>query len=193
MKRTHHSRPLVATELTFSSMQAQKVIHRVFYRALRSLYSTEVILRVIAPDEEVDRLESEFDRLMAETSAELDQALRQFESLAAAEGIAEVPRYSGPKALRLEVSTPRAFRWIRLVERLDALMQRVDALWFGQVIDGKARKRAGYEWQRKVLRTGWAIVELERTAHRKARAIRKAKEAERKDPASLGLVAEPTT
>jgi hypothetical protein len=59
-ERARHSNPVFKQTLTINTLQAQRVIDRVFWRVSRSLFSIDVILRIIGEQEEMDQVEVSF-------------------------------------------------------------------------------------------------------------------------------------
>jgi hypothetical protein len=59
-ERTHYSNPVFKQTLSLNTLQAQRVMTRTFGRVSRSLFSIDVILRIIGEQEEMDQVEVSF-------------------------------------------------------------------------------------------------------------------------------------
>lgn len=57
-RSNHYSRPVFKQVLKVNSLQAQRVMERSFERVSNSLFSIDVILRIIGEQDEIDQVET---------------------------------------------------------------------------------------------------------------------------------------
>lgn len=174
-----YSIPVFERELEIQSLQAQRVMNRVFKRTVRALYSIDTILRIIGDDQEMDEVEEIIAKMFTDAQKALEEESSRLDTLMENNGISEVPEYTNPHTYQVKITSPQAAVYANLVSGLDALMVKMDACWLLSVLDNKQRKEGTFQWQQRILRLGRRIVDIEVRA-RKA-ATRKGKEDEVKE------------
>ena len=153
--RSTLSRPQLARTLQFNSLQAQKVIDRSFERLKYALFSTSVILRIISDDEEeIARIDGYINEQFAMVEGELTMAKAQLEKILASNGIGELARYSNPETRTVEVDSPRAGVFLKLVSLLDDLILLIDTAWLCGEFNDIQKKDATYQWQQRLAQNG---------------------------------------
>lgn len=185
--RSTLSRPQLARTLQFNSLQAQKVIDRSFERLKYALFSTSVILRIISDDEEeIARIDGYINEQFAMVEGELTMAKAQLEKILASNGIGELARYSNPETRTVEVDSPRAGVFLKLVSLLDDLILLIDTAWLCGEFNDIQKKDATYQWQQRLIRLAGRIVAIERRARAAAFNKGKADEVQAQAPADTG-------
>ena len=80
-RSNHYSRPVFKQVLKVNSLQAQRVMERSFERVSNSLFSIDVILRIIGEQEEIDQVETVILEHISKVSEDLDKATAQLNKL----------------------------------------------------------------------------------------------------------------
>jgi hypothetical protein len=162
------SRPVFVQKVSLNSLQAQRIKERVFDRTAIALYRTEVILRIIGDEAEATQVETIVAQLVEDLQKELDGEIERMKKLVKDHGISDLPSYTGPKAYDVEISSPQVLAFLGLLTGVDSLMGYIDALWLNKVLDNRQRSEATYGWQRRTLRLGRRIIQIELRAYRAA-------------------------
>ncbi|MFE8034140.1 hypothetical protein [Thiohalocapsa marina] len=172
------SKPVLDQTLTIHSQNAQYVLQRghSFLLVVRALYAISVVLRIIGEDAEMDQIEAlVFERIEA-VAKRLQEEHARLKALADAEGGVPVPRYTHPRAVTLQLSSPQLAQYVRLILSLDKTLILLDGLWFAGVLSNKQRKNATHDLRRLVYGLGRSLIDLERRARDSA--LRAGKQAE---------------
>ena len=176
ISRPDYSRPVFKNSVTMNSLQAQRVMDRSFDRVSNSLFSIDVILRIIGEQDEIDQVESVILELIAKVSEDLDKGTAQLKKVMADNGIDGMPGYSHPTTYDIEISSPQVAQFVHLIRKLDTLMGLVDTLWLNAILSNKQRTEANYQWQQRLFKLAGRIIGLEKRARVAAHA--KGKESE---------------
>ncbi|MBB3268329.1 hypothetical protein FHW79_006004 [Azospirillum sp. OGB3] len=173
--RTHndYSTPVVHKTLELKTHQAQQVESRILATTMSSMYITEVVLRIIGDAKEAEAVSEIINTYLKTEEEELRAAIARLEAVHTSGMVEIAPEYSKPISKPLDVSSPQAMRFLLLLEGYDKLIRLVDSLWFAGLMDGKQKATATWEWQRRLVRLGNAVIALERRA--RAAAVRKNK------------------
>ncbi|ALZ82544.1 hypothetical protein GL272_19790 [Aeromonas veronii] len=182
VSRPDYSRPVFKQSLTMNSLQAQRVMDRSFDRVSNSLFSIDVILRIIGEQDEIDQVETVILELIAKVSEDLDKSHGQLKKLMEDNGIQGMPGYSKPNTYDIEISSPQVAQFIHLIRKLDALMGIVDALWLNAILSNKQRTEANYQWQQRLFKLAGRIIGIEKRARVSAHAKGKESEVEQAAP-----------
>jgi hypothetical protein len=176
--RQSFSRPVFDQTVTIQSNHAQRLLDRGFLLVVRALYGIDVVLRTLGDDAEMDQVEEIVSKLIGALATELRAEHARLAQLREANGIGATPRYTNPRKITVHISSPQLAQYTALIEELDRLMTVMDALWLTGVLTNKQRADGAYQWRTRVLRTGRAIVEIERRARASAEKRGKGEELE---------------
>ena len=161
-----YSRPVFEKSIELRTETAQRVMEREFGRVENALYSLEVILRIIGKPEAVDVIESSVNQLLMDCIRQVEEEQDRFKKLMDDHGISEPPNYTQAREIRVAVSSPQVGQYLLLVQKLDELISRMDALWLMGVLSNQQRADGSYHWQQTVLHMGRKIAELQRRGTR---------------------------
>ena len=181
-----HSKPIFIQTFSINSLQAQRLIKRVFRRTVNALYSTEVILRVIGNEAEVDKIEQIINQLINENAQALHNEKIRIDKLIEANGIDETPHYTNPVTFEAKISSPQVSQFVVLIKKLDNLMISIDSIWLSGVITSKQRLDNNYAWQQRVMKLARRIIDIEIRARKSAKAKGKQAEVENTAPEESG-------
>lgn len=174
--------PAFEQTLKLNTLQAQKVMRRVFSRAAGSLYRTDVILRIISGDKEAEQVEMVINSMIKEVEDGLQETHKEMAELLEENGVDELPVYDSPTEEKVRITSPHVARFVSLVRKLDALIVHIDAMWLSGLMTNKDRNDAVYRWQQKVIGLGSRIIGLERRARTAARNKGKGEEVDAQAP-----------
>jgi hypothetical protein len=177
------SRPVFKRVLKVNSLQAQRVVERSFQRVSDSLFSIDVILRIIGEQDEIDQVESIIQEHIEKVSVDLDTATNQLQKLMEDNGIEGAPEYTSPNKYDIEINSPQVAQFAHLVRKLDNLMLLVDTLWLNSILTSKQRKDATYQWQQRLIKLAGRIIGIEKRARISAHSKGKKDEVEAAAPA----------
>ncbi|EPK2935542.1 hypothetical protein I9Y58_004993, partial [Citrobacter freundii] len=133
-RSNHYSRPVFKQVLKVNSLQAQRVMERSFERVSNSLFSIDVILRIIGEQDEIDQVETVILEHISKVSEDLDKATAQLNKLMEDNGIDMMPGYTNPNEYTIEINSPQVAQFAHLIRKLDTLMGIVDTLWLNTVL-----------------------------------------------------------
>jgi hypothetical protein len=174
--------PAFEQKLKLNTLQAQKVMRRVFSRAAGSLYRTDVILRIIGGDEDAERVELIINQMLSEVETALQEAQKEMAQRLEENGVDSLPVYDAPTEELIRITSPHVARFVSLVRKLDALITQIDALWLSGLMTNKERNDAVYRWQQRVIGLGSRIIGLERRARQAAQRKGKGEQVEAEAP-----------
>lgn len=181
---TKYSNPVLEQPLVLKTEYAQRVFHRGFNRTARSLHAIDVILRIIGEDEQVDEVEDSIDKWISEWVTAIVDEQARLQEIATANGVEQNTAYTNPLETQVEVSSPQVSRLVEVMHLYDALVADIDRLWIHRLVDNKHRRQLIFEWQRRTLRLGNRIVDLEQRAHKAAKSKGKEDEVAASIPAA---------
>lgn len=176
------SRPVFKRVLKVNSLQAQRVVERSFQRVSDSLFSIDVILRIIGEQDEIDQVESIIQEHIEKVSVDLDTATNQLQKLMEDNGIEGAPEYTSPNQYDIGINSPQVAQFAHLVRKLDNLMLLVDTLWLNSILTSKQRKDATYQWQQRLIKLAGRIIGIEKRARISAHSKGKKDEVEAAAP-----------
>ncbi|MFE8032839.1 hypothetical protein [Thiohalocapsa marina] len=183
------SKPVLDQTLTIHSQNAQYVLQRghSFLLVVRALYALSVVLRIIGEDAEMDQIEALVSERIEAVAKRLQDEHTRLKALADEEGGVPIPRYTHPRAVTLQLSSPQLAQYVRLVLLLDKTLMLLDGLWFAGVLSNKQRKNATYDLRRLVYGLGRSLIDLERRARDSALRAGKQAELQAADEAVTGI------
>ncbi len=182
--KPHYSKPIFEQSFIINSLQAQRVVDRVFKRTVSALYGIDVILRIIGDENEIDDVEHIITQLIDNCTTAVDSEQAKLDSLMESNGIDEVPEYTDPITFNARISSPQVGQFVGLVRKLDALMISVDTLWLSSVLTNKQRVDGNYVWQQRIIKLARRIIDIEIRARKSAQAKGKEAEVEEAVPAT---------
>ncbi|MBF0391355.1 MAG: DUF1845 family protein, partial [Alphaproteobacteria bacterium] len=106
---------------------------------------------------EIEKMREVITAKIAECSTYFTKQAEIFGKLMANNGVsAEAIRvdYTHPRQVRIQVTSPPAMAFVRLLERLDELAMQIDLLWWGGVFNDRQRLKALHQLQGHLIKTG---------------------------------------
>lgn len=176
--------PAFEQTITLNTLQAQRVMERVFERAAGSLYRIDVILRIIGSEENAHSVENLIQEEIMGVSTILKDAAKQTAAVMEANGVEGTPLYNCPSTKPVRIVSPHVAQFLSLVRMLDKLVMEIDALWLSGIVDNKNRNEEVYRWQQKVMGLGSRIIGIERRARKAAKSQGKGDEVDAQAPVS---------
>ncbi|EIC22805.1 DUF1845 domain-containing protein [Thiorhodovibrio frisius] len=160
------SKPVLDQTVTIHSQNAQYVLQRgrSFVLVVRALYAISVVLRIIGDDDDMDQIEALVSERIGAVAQRLTDEQARLKQLADGEGGVPVPRYTNPREVTLQLSSPALAQYLRLIVRLDQTLMLLDGLWFAGLISNKQRKDLTHDLRRLVYGLGRELIDLERRA-----------------------------
>ncbi len=192
-ERPKYSKPIFKQSFTINSLQAQRVVNRVFRRTVSALYGIDVILRIIGDENEIDEVELIISQLIEDCTKAVDNEQARLDKLMESNGIDEIPGYTDPITFNAKISSPQVGQFVGLVRKLDALMISMDALWLSSVLSNKQRIDGNYAWQQRIIKLARRIIDIEIRARKSAQAKGKEEEVEQAVPSTDDNTAEEET
>ena len=172
-----YSRAIIKRTVVFKSLQSQRVMHRSFDKLKQSLFSLSVILRIISDEEsEIEEIDIYIDEQFSSTEADLATEQTRLKKILEDNGVVELANYSKPESYEVEIDSPRANTFLRLITQLDDMMLLIDTAWLCSEFDDKQKKNATFQWQQRLIKLAGRIIALEKRA--RIAATKKGKEDE---------------
>jgi hypothetical protein len=171
IQKRRFSKPVLDQTLTIHSQNAQYVLQRghSFVLVVKALYAISVVLRIIGEESDMDQIEALVSERIEAVAQTLQDEHARLKALADEEGGVPVPRYTNPREVTLQLSSPQLAHYVRLVLLLDKILMLLDGLWFAGLLSNKQRKEATHRLRRLVYGLGRSIIDLERRARESAR------------------------
>lgn len=172
-EREVFSNPSIAREITINTQQAQRIAKRSLEYATYSLFSLDVILPIIGDRTEIGDVDKIISDAMKAVMVEFDKKLKQLQKVMEVADIKSLSKYSNPVVRKIEVESPQVAQFVRIIEKLDTLVQHIDTLWLNGEIPSFDRSDEIHILQRRASRLATKIVEIEsrarKSAHEKGR------------------------
>ena len=167
--------PVAALRQTLSlqTTVAQRVYNRAFERLKADIYTLTVSARTVDMDEAADIAENFLKDAMDKPARDLKEDIRRTDVLMDENAVETTGNYPSAVELQASFTTPQAKRFLDLIQGVDTLAVRLDALWLHQVIDTRNCKDRQYQWQRRLFKTANRTREH---AHSARRAVTAAQE-----------------
>lgn len=160
-----YSRAIIQRTVEFNSLQAQRVMHRSFEKLKQSLFSLSVILRIISDNEtEIEKIDAYIDEQFVSAEEDLATEQARLRKVLEDNGIEDLAGYSKPETYKIELDSPRANTFLRLIAQLDNLMLLIDTAWLCGEFDDKQKKNATFQWQQRLIKLAGRIIALEKRA-----------------------------
>ena len=160
-----YSRAIIQRTVEFNSLQAQRVMHRSFEKLKQSLFSLSVILRIISDNEtEIEKIDAYIDEQFVSAEEDLATEQARLRKVLEDNGIEDLAGYSKPETYEIELDSPRANTFLRLIAQLDNLMLLIDTAWLCGEFDDKQKKNATFQWQQRLIKLSGRIIALEKRA-----------------------------
>ena len=188
-KRTF-SKPVLDQTFTIHSQNAQYVLQRghSFLLVVRALYAISVVLRIVGEESDMDQIEDLVSERIDAVAKRLGDEHARLKKLADDEGGVPVPRYTNPREVTLQLSSPELAQYVRLILLLDQTLMLLDGLWFAGILSNKQRKDATHDLRRLVYGLGREIIDLERRARELAVRADETEAVQEADAATKALV-----
>lgn len=179
------SQPVYESSLTVSSQQAFRVMFQQFRPLSRSLFNSDVIIRIIGDNEAADALENHIQEMFESVQEDMATALHQARALLTQHTIEVMPKYTNPHTFKFKIKSPQIVAFIDLVGQLDQLMIQIDALWINKAVSNKQRSMQTYQWQQRLMKLSNRIKNLEARARSQAYKMGKGSEVEEQAPEDI--------
>lgn len=177
-----YSRPVFTRKVEIHSLQAQNILTRSYKRLSQSLFQTSVIMKINYTPEEIEKVDATIDKAFDEDERAIAAEKARIMQLLADSDIHDIASYTHREEFTLNIDTPRAARFIRLVMGVDELVGLIDTLWLNAEISDHIKKDLTFKHQQRLIKTAASIIGLENRT-RAAAARRKSD-----DPSKVGDV-----
>lgn len=166
-----HSRPVFDRQIRIHSEYARRLVSlRQFRPTMTALYGIDVILRIVATDEEADQFETVItQRLEALSASLLAERERLQLELERHDLLTSRPRYTHPVDLKVQIASPHIGTYTHLILELDQMMIAIDTLWLSGLLSNKERTEIGITWRNHLARAAQSFIELHRYAYDEAK------------------------
>ena len=185
-EREVFSNPSIAREITIKTQQAQRIAKRSLEYATYSLFSLDVILPIIGDRSEIGNVDKIISEAMKTVMADFDKKLKQLLKVMEVADIKSLSNYSNPVVRKIEVESPQVAQFVRIIEKLDTLVQHIDTLWLNGEIPSFDRSDEIHILQRRASRLATKIVEIESRARKAAHEKGRGEEVELAAPKKAG-------
>jgi len=183
-KRNNISQAFIQRKVTFQSRYAQKAYDYVYDSASGSLYILGIVLRIVGNEQNAQEVEKIVDDMIAEVESELTGEIARLAKIREDNGLDDVgTSYTNPRTITVQITSPRAARFLHLISMIDELAAHLDCLWLSSILTDQQYSNAGFQWQRRVVRLGHRIRDIATRAIKSARG--KGKEVEDKVKAAV--------
>ena len=165
-KPYRHSRPVFDRQVRVYSEYVRRLVSdRQLKPAMTALYGIDLILRLIATEAEIDRIDQAIDARLLEVSEAMADELEVLNAQLARHHLTGVcPRYTEEQELRIEVSSPPIGAYTNLIVELDQLMIAIDTLWLSGLMSNQRHVECLTQWRDRLGLVGQAFVALHRAA-----------------------------
>lgn len=152
--------PVFSCTLQLNTDFAQRVYKRAFDRLKADLYVLTVRTRSSGMDEAAKAIETIISEAFASARKDLESELERSDALLDAVKLSDLPEYEGALTTKAKYSTPRAKEYLDLLQKMDQLLMRYDALWLAGHIETQPRVARSQNWQRRMIKVANRLREL---------------------------------
>lgn len=168
--RRQTSRPEYRLELMLNSVQAQRVFERSFHTIAYSLFSVDVVLRIMGEKPEVvSAVITIVDQRIAALKHLIEEEAKAMHAQAQACGLQVSPTYSQPAKVVAAISTPQAGVVASVVRRMDEMMNVMDMLWLNGELSTDTRLAEQHRWERRFYSLAGYLFNLQARAREEAK------------------------
>lgn len=150
--RQDNSRPFLTQAAIFNSLHAQQIFDRGYETCANALFSLSVVLRFIGTEEQAQEVDTMVDKLINQTLEDIKKEGLRLKEIAESNGIDTTISYTSAKSINVQITSPRAIKYLAIIREFDGMMANMDALWLSSVINDTQYARGVYEWKRRILR-----------------------------------------
>jgi len=158
--RQDNSRPFLTQAAIFNSLHAQQIFDRGYETCANALFSLSVVLRFIGTEDQAQEVDTMVDTLINQALDEIKKETLRLEEIAESNGIEKTISYTGAKSINVQITSPRAIKYLAIIREFDGMMASMDALWLSSVINDTQYARGVYEWKRRILRLAGQIRQI---------------------------------
>jgi len=158
--RQDNSRPFLTQAAIFNSLHAQQIFDRGYETCANALFSLSVVLRFIGTEDQAQEVDTMVDTLINQALDEIKKETLRLEEIAESNGIEKTISYTGAKSINVQITSPRAIKYLAIIREFDGMMANMDALWLSSVINDTQYARGVYEWKRRILRLAGQIRQI---------------------------------
>jgi len=183
-----NSRPIFQRKVTLNSLQAKRIIDRSFKKLRHALFQTSVIMKITYSEEEIAAVDSTIDKSLDKEQQDISNEKARIQKLLDDNGITTLAVYTKPEEFILDIDSPRANRFLRLVIAVDELIHLIDTAWLSGEISDSVKKDLTYQQQQRLIKAAGQIIGLE--SRTRAAAARRGKtiiEEEHTDELTSGI------
>jgi hypothetical protein len=159
--------PVLSYALTLNTDFAQRVFRRTWERLKPDLYVLTVRTRASRQHEAAKAIEAIITDAFAKTRRDLATDLERTEVLMDHLKVTDFPKYKQTLNTEATYSTPRAKEFLLLLQQMDQLLIRYDALWLNGHIETHIRVDRSQNWQRRMVKICNRLRELAQTTRAK--------------------------
>lgn len=150
--RQDNSRPFLTQAAILNSLHAQQIFDRGYETCANALFSLSVVLRFIGTEEQAQEVDAMVDKLINQTLEDIKKEVRRLQEIAESNGIDTTISYTSAKSINVQITSPRAIKYLAIIREFDGMMANMDALWLSSVLNDTQYARGVYEWKRRILR-----------------------------------------
>ncbi|HRQ95534.1 MAG TPA: hypothetical protein PK440_11150 [Candidatus Accumulibacter phosphatis] len=158
--RQDNSRPFLTQKVVLSSLHAQQVFDRGYEMCANALFSLSVVLRFIGPEAQAQEVDALVDASIDQSLEDLRQESRRLREVAESNGIENAIGYTSAKTVEVQITSPRAIRYLAIIREFYGILAQMDALWLSSVVTDTQYARGVYEWNRRILRLAGQIRQI---------------------------------
>lgn len=153
--RANQSFPILFKSVTLKSHHAQDILERTGKQWSEAMITLSETMRNFKPEDQCVEVDAAVDRLLDESFNHIKTNIARLDKLAEAQGL-DVDdmetQYSKPASYKLQVLSPREFRFHTLLQELDKMCDLIDKLWYFTLVTDRNRSQIPYEAKRQIIR-----------------------------------------
>ena len=158
--RQDNSRPFLTQAALLNSLHSQQVFDRGYATCANALFSLSVVLRFIGTEAQAEEVDEMVDSVIDQSLEDIRKESLRLKELADSNGIETTIGYTSAKTVDVQITSPRAIRYLAIIREFDGMIAHLDALWLSCVVTDSQYARGVYEWKRRVLRLAGQIRQM---------------------------------
>ena len=158
--RQDNSRPFLTQKALLNSLHAQQIFDRGYQTCANALFSLSVVLRFIGTEAQAEEVDEMVDSVIDQSLEDIRKESLRLKELADSNGIETTIGYTSAKTVDVQITSPRAIRYLAIIREFDGMIAHLDALWLSCVVTDSQYARGVYEWKRRILRLAGQIRQM---------------------------------
>ena len=148
-KKDDYAHSVFVGQLTLGNQNTQRSFETAYEELEYSFYRLSILGRISRDRELAEKAAKQVTKILSDVEAQMSAADAEIENAFNLNDIApefRVPGSSASRVYKPRFSTPNSLRFVRIYQKLDLILSKIDAAWINQIIDDDAYRLSVVQW-----------------------------------------------